>query len=315
MAAKTQFSGNDFTDILSRYDLGRYTASLAIEAGTIQTNYAIHTTRGKFVFRLYENRSRESVLFERDLLLFLTHRGYPCPAPLPDRQGEHVGTVDAKPYMVFEFVDGRHVEHPGPYHRQQLIRRAAELQTLTTDFHSPYTPYRWNYEPGLCRRLAHAEAARLDTPAAWAKFAWLAHELKHLDLPPSLPRGVCHSDFHFSNVLFREDEFVALIDFDDANVTYLQFDLVGLIESRAWPYPATTLDVARARNVVQEYTRHRPLSRLEQRHLYDVYKLSILFDCVWFFKRGTARNCYERRKIEALKALGRHRLVEALFPG
>jgi homoserine kinase type II len=45
-----------------------------------------------------------------------------------------------------------------------------------------------------------------------------------------------------------------------------------------------------------------------------VYKLSILFDCVWYFARGGAEDFRERRKAEALTKLGQHRLFDELFP-
>lgn len=88
---------------------------------------------------------------------------------------------------------------------------------------------------------------------------------------------------------------------------------MGLIEYSAYPYPTEMLDLAKARSVVQEYTRHRALSLIEQQHVYDVYKLSILFDCVWYFDRGSAEDFYERRKIDSLNRLGRQAFFEALF--
>lgn len=313
MAVKTPFTHDDLAELLSPYDLGTYVRAEAIQQGTVQTNFVVETTRGKFVLRYYENRSRESVLFEQDLLLYLAGRRYPCPAPFANVYGEYVGVYRDKPYLISEFLEGQHIEHPDEHHRQQLVQKAAELQKLTTGFYSLYTAYRWNYDPDLCRRLAGAEATRLNTGAARKKFAWLVDQLEALDLPASLPRGICHCDFHFSNVLFRGDEFVALIDFDDANWTFLQFDLVGLIESWAWTHPAETPDLAEARRIVHAYMGHRPLSPSEQQHLYDVYKLSILFDCVWFFGRGGAGDFYEKRKIEALDHLGRHRFFAELF--
>jgi homoserine kinase type II len=72
MAVKTPFTHDDFVSILSQYDLGAYTRSEAVRQGTVQTNFFIQTTQGKFVFRHYENRSEESVLFESDLLAYLT---------------------------------------------------------------------------------------------------------------------------------------------------------------------------------------------------------------------------------------------------
>lgn len=313
MAVKTSFTPADFVAILSQYNLGAYTHSEAIQRGTVQTNYCLQTTQGKFVFRYYENRSRESVLFESDLLAFLTKCHYPCPTPARNAQEVTVGEYRHKPYVIFEFLDGQPLEYPNAHHWRQLIQKAAELQKLTTDYYSPYTRHRWNYNPDLCHTLARAEATQFNTPSAHEKLAWLVRELTVLDLPPSLPQGICHCDFHVSNVLFQGDKLVALLDFDDANYTFLQFDLVGLIEYWAWADTADMLDVRKARSVVREYMKHRPLPLIEQQHLYDVYKLSILFDCVWYFSRGEPHDFREKRKIEALQNIGRQQFFDKLF--
>lgn len=313
MAVKTTFTREEFETILSQYDLGKYRHSEAIPQGTIQTNFFIQTTQGKFVFRCYENRTKESVLFESHLLTYLKSHHYPCPTQFKNKQGKHVGTYRQKPFAIFEFVDGKPVKHPNAHHWQQLIQKAAELQTITQGFHSPYTDHRWNYGPDLCLSLAQAEARRNNTVNGRAKLAWVKNELATLNLPSSLPRGICHCDFHFSNVLFQGDELVALLDFDDANYTFLQFDLVGLIEHWAWPRTAQMLNLSKARSVVQEYMKYRPLPLIEQQYLYDVYKLSILFDCIWFFDRGIATNSREKRKIDTLTNLGRQKFMTELF--
>jgi homoserine kinase type II len=313
MAIKTVFTPDDFVKILSQYDLGIYLRSEAIQQGTVQTNFYLETTEGRFVFRYYENRAKKSVLFESHLLAFLTEQSYPCPAQLKDVTGSFVNIYHHKPYAIFEFLDGQHIEKPTNLHKQQLIEKAAQLQKLTMGYYSPYTAHRWNYSPELCQTLAQAKAAQINNKAANEKLAWLIDQLTTLDLPPSLPKGICHCDFHFSNVLFRGDEFAALLDFDDANYTFLPFDLVGLIENWAWPY-MDTFNMVQAHEIVQEYSKHRPLTPSEQLHLYDVYKLSILFDCIWFFARGYSDDFYEKRKIEALTNLGRQKFWEQLFP-
>jgi homoserine kinase len=312
MAVKTVFSQAGLQRILAAYDLGRFVRSEALQRGTVQTNYILHTTQGRYVLRYYENRSEESVRFEIDLLTYLAARQYPCPAVYANKQGAYLGTHHDKPYAIFQFIEGQHVEDPNLRQRSQVVQRAAELQALTVDFRSPYTPHRWNYNPDLCRTLAHAEARKLDTQRARDKYAWLTHELSALYLPPSAPKGICHCDYHYTNLLFRGDEFVALIDFDDANRTYTQFDLVCLIEYWAWPR-AERIDLERARRIAQAYAKHRPMSAIEQECMYDVYKLSILFDCVWYFDRGTVEGCLERRKIDGLTAIGRERFRDALF--
>lgn len=313
MAAKTHFSEDDFQKILSEYRLGSYITATPTSGGTVQTNFFLDTTHGKMVFRSYNNRSRESVIFECHLLTFLKAHHYPSPAPYTNRHGKFVGQCHGKPYVIFEFMSGHPVEEPTQRQREQLIQKAAELHNLTRHYRPRSKQYRWNYGVDLCRKLAAEQAAKLNSEDSYAKAAWVEQQLAALALPRPLPKGICHCDFHFSNVLFQGEEFAALLDFDDANYTYLLFDLVGLIESAAWHYPAAGLNLPLARPVVEEYMKYRPLSAIEQRHLYDVYKLSILTDCIWYFGRGDAEDFYEKRKISFLNKLGRESFFNALF--
>lgn len=313
MTIKTPFSEQDFDQILALYDLGVYTQAEPIAQGAVQTNYFLHTTTGKFVLRYYENRSKESVLFESHLLTYLKQHHYPCPAPFRNRHGALVGMYQAKPYMIFEFMPGHHIDHPNDQHKRQLIQHVARLQNLTRGYQPPYKAYRWNYNIERCRELATAAVQKINTENARAKLGWLEQQLSALDLPESLPKGICHCDFHFSNVLFHNDQFAGLLDFDDANYTYLCFDLVSLIDSWAWPFQSDTLDLAQARDIAQVYISYRQLSDIEQRHIFDVHKLSILYDCVWFFGRGQADDFYEKRKIEHLDNLGWKRYSDSLF--
>ncbi|MCL6443404.1 MAG: hypothetical protein K6T83_08105 [Alicyclobacillus sp.] len=68
-----------------------------------------------------------------------------------------------------------------------------------------------------------------------------------------------------------------------------------------------------AKKVISEYVKWRPLREVEEQYLFDVYKLSVLIDCVWYFERGDAQDFYERRKVEFLNGLGRERFYLELF--
>jgi len=312
MAVKTQFTDTEFNLILTDYDLGTFTGAEPISQGTVQTNYILHTSAGKFVFRYYENRSNESVSFESHLLGYLQHHKFPCAGPIPNKEGNHVGICWGKPFIILEFIDGKPIESPEVQHKEQLIKTAAELQRLTIGYQSPYVAQRWNYDAALCRELARVEAEKLKTEGAFEKLAWLEEAIADLDLPEDSPKGVCHCDFHFSNVLFKDDQLVGLIDFDDANYTYLGFDLVGLIDYWAWPHEMDGLNFSQARWIVAEYERWRPLSHIERHHLFDLHKLSILFDAIWFFGRGRSVDFFEKGKIVFLDRLGRERYTMLL---
>lgn len=323
MAAHTNISQAAIVSILAKYDLGGYRSAKPFVHGTVQTNLLLRTTQGRFALKYYENRSRNKVLFEIDLLRYLTDRHFPCTAPFPNTHGDYVGAYKGKPYVIFEFVDGDHLKHPSATQERALIRKVAELHNLTSAYRSRYEKYSHCYGIDRCRTLARGKAKAIGTLNAKNKLKWFESELLKLRLPKSLPKGVCHCDFHFSNVLFTNGKFNALIDFDDANYTFLTFDLVALIDAVAWSFDHRTwpnfkkgdpiLDFRKARTIISEYLKYRLLNVVEQKHLLDVLKLSILFDCIWRFQRGDAEDFFEKRKIEFLNALGRREFRHRLF--
>ena len=310
---RTKFSLPEFRRIIPNYALGEISAFAPIEQGSVQTLYYFQTAVGEFIFRYYENRSKESVNFEADLLAYLKARNYPCPELVMDDRGQYVGVFQDKPFTIAKFIQGEHIEQPTPAQRHQLIQSSAQLQIAGKKFQSPFTRYRWNYTPQLCLRLANIEHQKILSDQSQRKLSWLRAVVSNLDLPDAHPKGVCHCDFHFSNALFQGDRLVSLIDFDDANITFLTFDVVCLIDAWAWPYPQKTLDLSQARNIIQIYELYRPLSPIERNCLMDVYKLMILFDCIWFFARSSSEQFYERVKIETLDSLGRDAFQRSLF--
>lgn len=312
-------SKDEIAQIIEEYNVGQLMDFRRLEGGTVQTNLWFQTTLGEYVLRFYGNRTMESVLFETDLLRHLKNHsvpgpGFPCPAPLANMYGEYVGTSNKRPYVVFEFVKGQHIERLDEKQRKQLIQKVAELHRITEDYLPIHKESRWNYDAEFCLTMAQRASERINTENARQKLSWLEQQLRALDLPGSLPKGICHCDLNSSNVLFDDGEFCALLDFDDANYTYFVLDLVGLIESAAWRHDHDeVLNFDAAKKVISEYSKWRPLSETEAMHLFDVYKLSVLIDCVWYFERGDAKDFYEKRKIDFLNSLGRAAFYRKLF--
>ncbi len=324
VAVKSTLEKPDVEQILAYYDVGVIEDVKAFTTGTVQTNILLHTTCGRFVLRYYErNRSFNSVLFEVNLIKYLKRKNYPCPAAVGNTHGKFAACYKDKPYALFEFLEGTHVQHPNERQKQQLIQKVAELQNLTRNYRSAYTQYRWNYGIGLCETLVGDTANTIATANAQEKLTWYRHELSKLVLPASLPKGICHCDFHFSNVLFKDDTFHALLDYDDANYTFLTFDLGYLIEPfipmfrwdtwRNFTLHDEVFNFADAKKIVSEYQKYRTLNPTEKKYFFDVYKLGVLIDCLWFFKRGDARDFYEKRKIEYLNRLGRETFYYQVF--
>lgn len=323
MTSKTRLLGIDFEGILSDYNLGRYEQSKRLTSGAVQTSYLLRTSRGKFVLKYYENRPKGSVLFESNLLKYLKGNNYPCPVPCNSDYGKSVGTYNEKPYIIFEFLEGHNIRFPNERQKRQLIRKVAELHKITRGYIPRYKKFRLNYSIEHCSQLARKKAYEVDTVDAIKKVRWLESELSKLILPRSLPKGICHCDLGFSNVLFKNGKFKALIDFDDANYTFLAFDLANwvnpFINSFTWSTwsnfakETPPLEFSKSRILVSIYTKYRQLNHDEKLHFFDLLKLSVLFDCIWYFARGNAADFYEKRKIEYLNSMGRENFYRNLF--
>jgi homoserine kinase len=321
MEVKTNFFKKDFIQILSNYDLGEFVNYKPFTTGNVQSNFLIQTTEGKFVFRYYENRSTNSVLFEGNLIKYLKDKNFPCPAPFKNKQGELVGTYKEKPFVIFEFIEGVHIKNPNENQKRELVKRVAELQNITKSYRPQNKKYRWNYSIELCRELARKKVQKLKAKDAKGKLKWLESELTKLNLPKSLPKGICHCDFHFSNILFKNGRFNALLDFDDANYTYKIYDLACLIDPfkfswnnwNKYKMSDQVFNFKESRKMLNEYMKYRPLTNVEKHHLFDVYKLSILIDCIWYFHRRGPEDFYERRKITSLNNLGREKFYKKIF--
>jgi len=231
MVVKTKFTKKNLIEILSNYSLGNFIDLKPIAKGSVETNYILKTTKGKFIFRYYdEHRSKESVLFEVNLIKYLRNKDYPCPDIFENRRGKFIGIYNNKPYIIFEFVEGKHIKNPNKSQKHQLIEKVAELHNVTKYYNPINKKYRLNYSIETCRKLARKESKKINSISSKEKLKWYERELSKLDLPMCLPKGICHCDFHFSNILFKNGNFNALIDFDDANYTYTTFDLICLIE-------------------------------------------------------------------------------------
>jgi homoserine kinase type II len=310
MAVKTFFTDHDFHSIVSGYDLGTYKASRPLNTGAVQTNILLETSKGSYAFKYYENRSDKYVRFETELLDFLTRHTYGCPAPIKNNQGDAVGHYADKPYALFSFLEGE--PSNSTHYGLQVAQAIGILHQLTHDYKPSYAHHRDSYDPMSCRRNARANKVKISSKSeAKSRLEWLEYELGKLDLPATLPKGVCHCDTHPSNFLYQNDKLVAVLDFDDAAYIYLLYDLANLLFFWAWP-DRDDLDFDTAKRLIAEYQRYRPLTQEEQEHLFDMLHMVNFMGVGWFIdhERDVANS---RRKTEFLNALGRKRFYNKLF--
>jgi Ser/Thr protein kinase RdoA (MazF antagonist) len=154
---------------------------------------------------------------------------------------------------------------------------------------------------------------QLNSEVVNEKYKWYEKMIPTLILPNDLPIGVCHLDLNPTNILLDNNgEITAIIDFDGSTITYLILDLIDIIEMICWGDDSENLklDLIRAKRIIKEYMKVRPLSEVEKEHFFDAHKLLILvegnhgdfYKRYEYFDRETKElQFFEKRKIEYLE--------------
>jgi homoserine kinase type II len=172
------------------------------------------------------------VAFSHSLQLHLAETGFPVPS-LVGTRNDHNSLVQhhGRIYELFDYVRGRRYDR-SPASTARVGAALGRLHRLLDGFSSPYEPPRGTYhaadgaealfdqvvsavtvaEPG-------AERAPLERTVSYLRQAYVdaAQRVKEAGYE-SWPRTVLHGDWHPGNVLFRDGEVVAVLDFDSARI-------------------------------------------------------------------------------------------------
>lgn len=274
MAILTKLPDVVLDQLVKAYDLGPRRASTGIEAGTVNTSYALDLDAGRFFLRVYEEQGELGARAEAALLVHLASRGVKTPAPVPGKDGAVVRLVAGKPAALFPWVEGDMLCQDAV-----TAEAAAEVGEALGRLHLAGGPPEASLGEGRfgpkdlvtrCARVASspdaAAAGLADVLAASVRDVAARRRA-------DLPSGLVHGDLFRDNVLFREGRLAALLDFESAHRAPFAFDLA--VTLLAWSF-RDTLDVDVARAVVGGYRRARELEESEREGLFEEALLACL---------------------------------------
>lgn len=273
------------------------------------------------VLRRYGITPREEVRWELAVLDHLRKNDFPTIAPLLRVEGgSFLADFLERPAILYPFIEGRNgCDLEWAPAMRQTVAAVARLHALTERLAVPYPRVQSGTEPRRMIRGLAALVKERGMPATALLGEVLeagqrtAQDFENVLTPHAaqLPRGVVHHDAHCKNVLFRDGQVVALIDFDDAYHGYVVADVVRLLESWAGDWGTSDPpDLARAAQVVGEYERYRPLTQGERELLPLCLSLFLLSDAAGYvqgeIERGrdaatAVEECSQYQRYQALK--------------
>jgi homoserine kinase type II len=231
--------------IISLYPVGAVKEILHAPGGMVSENWFVETVLGRFFLRCRSlDFSPESIDFELELIDRLVSCGFPTPALIHSMDGALRIEKDGRNWELYEHIPGEKFEAGN----LSQIRSAGEMLAL---FHKATADYRVDVD-GLPRRridldnictitgeleerlitgLRSKLGARIGTMTSRMAIEFLrkrvALVLKGLQPLSGLPLTITHGDFHPFNIIFMDNEAIALLDFGNAAYSYRAYDVAG----------------------------------------------------------------------------------------
>ncbi|WP_431959224.1 phosphotransferase [Actinacidiphila sp. bgisy160] len=231
-------SAGTLDTLLRRYtDAGAPLSCEPVAQGLLNRGFRLATTQGRYFLKLYvDSATSDSSVIARQhrATQRLDEVGLPVAPPVPDADGRTVAVVGGRCFALYPWVEGRHREG-GELTTADSRRLGALLglvhTTLAQVQPAPEPVRHASADPELTYALISALLRRVRASAPRETFDELAeHRLlerralleRHAHRrPPDAAgpvSGWVHGDFHPLNLLYREDEPVAIVDWDRLGV-------------------------------------------------------------------------------------------------
>lgn len=281
MATFTQLDDGDVAALARAFGLGEVRAWGVIEAGTINSNFALETEGGRFFLRINEGKAEADVVYEATLVEKLAAAGVPTPLPVAATDGRRYAAHGDRFASLFAWADGGHRDLG-----EVSVADAAAVGDALARMHLAGLPLMgeldragiYTFDKIVERYRGFADS---DDPELGLAIDDIAAEIEWLQARAHVrgvaSRGIIHGDLFRDNVMFRGEELVALIDFEQASTGSMVYDLAVCLN--AWCYLERLLD-PQCRAMIRAYQAVRPLTAADREALYVEARAAAMRFCV-----------------------------------
>jgi homoserine kinase type II len=261
VALFTALDADHLYQICALYGIDRPLQTTAIAAGTINSNFAVQTARARYFLRVNEGKSLEDVAWEAQVVDWLSHHGFPTPAPLRSANGTGYLAWQDKLLTLFPWVGGRHIaaRDVTEAHADRIGEALGRLHRLGQE-----APPSWRrrsvYDQDHLRgRFSALQASpHPELAVAIETLRRAMDQAEHAQrVRAAATETIVHGDLFRDNVLWDGESLVAILDFEQASGGSVAYDLAVCLNDWCWS-DGPRADLVAA--VVRGYRRERDLT-------------------------------------------------------
>lgn len=269
MSVYTCINQQQLEQFLGLYAIGGLVDFSGIKAGMENTNYAVNTTRGKFILTVFKSLTQKQLPCYLQLLTHLCQQGFPAPQPQKSQAGQVLNSLKGKPAALFNCLSGQSIERPLS---GQCTEMGAYLATLHLSAQASGFYKKNPKNLRACQAIFNKISARLSRNDHAVIRSELDFQLSYC--LPVLPQGVIHADLFRDNVLFEQDRLRGIVDFYNACHDYYVFDIAITVND--WCVDDDAINAEKFKDLLAGYQQIRRLSREELQHLQVFFRLAAL---------------------------------------
>lgn len=224
------------TELLPKFGIGNISECVFFSGGFNDTYRVKTVDGGTFYLRAYRRpwRKLADILYELDVLNYLTKKDFPAARPVIFQNGEFFCEVLApegiRYLALFTEAPGQEVSYDIEPEKiaQRYGQAVAEMHNALNGFSSPHQRFQKNLAHFIDMPLKNVAPFLKHRPDAWDYFQGFAERVRRKiqNLPAdALEQGFCHGDLQGYHAKVAEDETLTFYDFDCGGFGYRAYDL------------------------------------------------------------------------------------------
>lgn len=244
--------------ILEQYNLGKISQVKRLTAGYANENYLLKTNRGKFLFRIFKEKTIKEINYEMNLMNILKKINFLTAFPIRNRNNYFICKSRLGNIVIYEYIEGKE-----PKINNKTVKEIARATAKLNSFKGWRKIEKKNaIGLGLCLNIIKKYAhSRYKYPEIFEYFKAETIFLKKY-IQEKVPQGLIHGDIFPDNTKFNGNKLIAILDFEEACTDNLLFDMG--ISINGFCFKNNHLDKKLLDLFLKEYGKTRKISTKEK---------------------------------------------------